>query len=211
MPALASSSRPLSKYGSVNFTVDATTESPCFNSIPPCRLHFQRRPSINFILPTPLPTVITLRSPTPLTSVNFFLLFFFSSSSLEHHAALTAFPVDDMVTFTAAMLQTRQTAVVLHLISNFLHLLRLLACFLDCFLAASPRPCRLPVPISLRPFTTFMRFPMTSPIWNAGACFFTSRPLSKYGREFHSRRHNRVSVLQLHSTLPTSFPTTAVN
>jgi hypothetical protein len=62
-----------------------------------------------------------------------------------------------MVTFTAAMLQTRQTAVVVHLLSNFFHLLRLLACFLDCLLAASRRRCRLPVPISLRPFTTFMR------------------------------------------------------
>jgi hypothetical protein len=96
-----------------------------------------------------------------------------------------------MVTFTAAMLQTRQTAVVVHLISNLVHLLRLLACFLDCLLAASPRRCRLPVPISLRPFTTFMRFIMTSSICRVPALASSSRPLSKYGREFHSRRHNR--------------------
>jgi hypothetical protein len=57
-------------------------ESMCLNSIQPCRLHFQRWPSISFIPPTPLPTINTLRTPTPMSSI----LIFFSSSSLEHHA-----------------------------------------------------------------------------------------------------------------------------
>jgi hypothetical protein len=92
-------------------------KSTCLNSIPPFRLHFQRWPSVSFIPPTPLPTLITLRSPTPMSSI----MIFFSSSSLEHHAALYAFPLDDMVTFTAAMLQTRQTAVPLHLLSSLVH------------------------------------------------------------------------------------------
>jgi hypothetical protein len=74
-----------------------------------------------------------------------------------------------MVTFTAALLQTRQTAVSLHLLSSLVHSLRqlpcfLLACFLPRMLDASPRRCLLDVPTSLRPFITFTRFPIMSSI-----------------------------------------------
>jgi hypothetical protein len=63
-----------------------------------------------------------------------------------------SFRVDAMVTFSAALLQTRQTAVSLHLFSSLVHSLRLLACllaacslasFLEC--CASPRRCLLDV------------------------------------------------------------------
>jgi hypothetical protein len=74
-------------------------ESTCLNSIPPCRLHFQRWPSIVLISKTPLPNIITVRSPTPMSSIIFI-----------------SFPVDGKVTFTAALLQTRKTAVFLHLL-----------------------------------------------------------------------------------------------
>jgi hypothetical protein len=80
-----------------------------------------------------------------------------------------SFRVDEMVTFTAALSQSRQTAVFLHLLSNLVHLLRLLACLLAAclrprMLAASPRRCLLDVQTSLRPFITFTRFTIMSSI-----------------------------------------------
>jgi hypothetical protein len=92
-------------------------ESTCLNSIPPCRLHFQRWPSIILISKTQLPNIITVRSATPMSSVIFM-----------------SFPVDELVTFTAALLQTRQTAVFLHLLYK-LDLLTPTACLLPSLIA----------------------------------------------------------------------------
>jgi hypothetical protein len=50
-----------------------------------------------------------------------------------------------MVTFTAAMLQSRQTAVFLHLLSSLVHSLRLLACLIPSLIA-----CRFSTAMSPR-------------------------------------------------------------
>jgi hypothetical protein len=118
------------------------------------------------------------------------------------------------MTFTAVMLQTRQTAVFLHLLSSLVHSLRLLACllallFLDC-LPLLHVVVSLAVPTSLRPFITFTPFPMLSSICSSFSRFLFSSFIQV--RKGISRwTPQRVSVLDLHSTLSTSFPTTPVN
>jgi hypothetical protein len=54
-------------------------ESTCLNSIPSCRPHFQRWTSSSCIPPTQLPTIITLRSPTPMSCIMLFLVHLLSN------------------------------------------------------------------------------------------------------------------------------------
>jgi hypothetical protein len=127
-----------------NFHGGRHNESLCLISTPPSRLHFRRRPAIIFIRPTPLPNVTTLRNRTPLSSIpSHFSVPFCSSSNVQLQSALRAIAVDQMVTFSAALLQTRQTAVSLHLLSSFVHSLRQIAslvadCSLACFIECLP-------------------------------------------------------------------------
>jgi hypothetical protein len=183
------------------FTVDATTSQSVLELHSTLSTSFPTmRPSISFIRKTPLPNVITLRSPTPMIpSIN---LVFFSSSSLEHHPALRAFPVDQMVTFTAALLQTRQTAVFLHLLSSLVHSLRLLACLLLASLIA----CRFSTSLSPRCSNFASAIHNIHAVSHAVFHLFEFQPLSLLvlhpmcGKEFHGGRHNE--SLCLTSTPP---------
>jgi hypothetical protein len=117
-----------------------------------------------------------------------------------------------MVTFTAAMLQTRQTAVFLHLLcklGSFTPTACLLASFLDCLPLLHVVVC-LAVPTSPRPFITFTPFPMLSSICSSFSRFLFSSFI-RVRKGISRWTPQRVSVLDLHSTLSTSFPTTPVN
>jgi hypothetical protein len=109
------------------------------------------------------------------------------------------------------MLQTRQTAVFLHFLSSLVQSLRLIACLIPSLI-----PCRFSTSLSpqfsnsLRPFIKFTRFPMMSSICSSFSRFLFSSFI--HVRKGISRwTPQRVSVLDLHSTLSISFSTTPLN
>jgi hypothetical protein len=107
-----------------------------------------------------------------------------------------------MVTFTAAMLQTRQTAVFLHLLSkldSFTPTACLLASYPDCLPLLHVVLC-LAVPTSPPANHNIHAVSHDSLLSVRLSAAFSSRPSSKYGDEFHSRRHNE--SLCLTSTPP---------
>jgi hypothetical protein len=120
-----------------------------------------------------------------------------------------------MVTFSAALLQTRQTAVSLHLFFSLVHSLRLLACLLTCLLLARLLPslnaCRFSTSLSPRcsnfasaihnihavSHNNFHLFPCHR------SFVFTSRRLPMCGKEVHSRRHIESTCL---NSIPSCRP-----
>lgn len=90
------------------------------------------------------------------------------------------------------MLQTRQTAMFLHLLLNlFIYCHCLLACFLlACLLAGSPRRCRLAARTSLRTVTTLMRFPMLPSICSTVSARFIFSSFIEMRKEFQVSHHN---------------------
>jgi hypothetical protein len=101
-----------------------------------------------------------------------------------------SFRVDQMVTFTAAMLQTRKTAVFLHLLSSLVHSLRLLACLLTACLLPSLIACRFSTSLSPRCFN------FASAIHNIHAVSHTV---------FHLFEFQPLSLLVLHPSVERNF------
>jgi hypothetical protein len=170
-------------------------ESTCLNSIPSCRPHFQRWTSSSFIPPTPLPTIITLRSPTPMSCIMLILVHLLSHIT-QHYKLFQL--TTRCCSLRPCSKRDRLQSLFIFFPAWFIHSDCFLVCLLIARFIASLIACRFSTSLSPRcsDFAPAIHniHAVSHNVLHLFSCrrsfVFTSHHLPMCGKEVHTRRHN---------------------